>query len=1090
MTLYNWAVNKYTCLLLAVVAILPLQAWAQDDPALDQYFVANAAYNRKLYPVAVTQFQEFLQKHANHPKADLARQGLGLSQYALKQYEKAIPHFATLLAKPSLEKSIDRERLIMLQGQCMLHSTKKDEASKLFISQLNKLKKPAFKTAALAAICDIAFGKSEWPKVTEWTTKLMASNPQPDQAARGLYQRGFSFYQVANTGKAPNPNLEKITGEAITALTKVSTLNANPAWKTRAAYLLGECHTSLKQFEEAEPAFASALPGMSGNDAAECQYRLGITRFLLKKFEPSALDLEAYLKLAKPDAEGKPAPHVNEAKFYIGRCLLEREDYNKADRQFSQLAPGKDLIAAKANLWWARVYSHRDNFDRTAQILSEAVKRKQFASLAIIDDLDFDLANALMSKKEPDWKTASATLVRVEQRAKFGQMAEAMAQNATCLHKLKDFNGSLQAADRFIAKFADHELAGDARFIRAENMYLLNRGDEATKAYSQFITAHKDHANVPAAQLRIAQVHHLAGRWPQALASAGPLLAKKPEGRLFAQLSFVVGDCLFRQEKWQECIKPLEEFVAVRVKFEGKQNNKRKVTVGPNLDTALIQLAVAHDRNEQKEKALDHLLTLVNHYGAPTPHLPLALAEQGRLAYESGDLKLARTALERFMREDEASKKGNNPFKEGAPLQRPRVMYHLGWVEATEEKHEAAAEHFSKVPNTHPLGADAALQHGIALVNHSNFEVAAKHFPKMLKQFKDHEKLNLIIYYAGLSTAKQEDWKNAATYFKQFTTSYPKSENNDQALYEWAWAERGLKNDKGAVGLYEQILAKHPKSPLVIKVQSELAELNLDSGAQEQVIAQLTETMKSVKDETLKEPIRIQLASAHFKKGDYEIASGMFEKLIVDYPKSKLRASMLFQAGESRLRIKETIAARDHFAMAVKLPGTDPALAETLTMRLGETQALTSQYKEATDTYRKFLNSYGESKWLRNAQFGLGYALEKNDKPQEAVNEYVKLLTDPKKVDLWTVRGRFQTGECYFNMQQYEQAIAEFVKIEIGFKKYPSWQAKSVLEIGRVLLAQGKRDEATQRFKDVINRYGKEKAALVARQYLDELRSS
>jgi TolA-binding protein len=1089
MTIYTWAVNRSACLVLAILSIIPMPAWAQDDPALDQYFIANAAYNRKLYPVAVSQFQEFLQKHATHPKADLARRGLGLSQYALKQYEKAIPHFAALLAKPGLDKTIDREHIIMLQGQCMLHSTKKDEASQLFITQLSKLKKPAFRTAALAAICDIAFGKSEWTKVTEWSAKLLATNPQPDQAARGLYQRGFSFYQIANTGTLPSPDKEKKTGEAITALAKVAPLNANPAWTTRADYLLGECHTSLKQFDKAEPAFASALPGMKGPEAADCQYRLGITRFLLKKFEQSALDLEAYLKQAKPDAKGKPAPYVNDAKFYIGRSLLEGEDFNKADKQFSQLAPGKDLVAAKANLWWARVHSHRDNFDRAAQILAEAIKRKEFTKLEIIDDLDFDLANALMSKKEPDWKTASATLGRVEGRGKFGQMAEVIAQNATCLHKLKDFNGSLQAADRFIAKFADHELAGDARFIRAENMFLLNRGDEATKAYAQFINAHKEHANVPAAQLRIAQVHHLAGRWPQALASAGPLLAKKPGGRLFAQLSFVVGDCLFRQEKWQDCIKPLEEFVAVRVKIEGKQNNKRKVTIEPNLDTALMQLAVAHDRNEQKEKALDHLLTLVSHYGAPTPHLPLALTEQGRLAYESGDLKLARSALENFIRQDEAAKKGKNLFKEGAPAQRPRVMYHLGWIEATEEKHEAAAERFSKVPNTHPLGADAALQHGIALVNHGNFEVAAKHFPQMLNQFKDHEKLNLIIYYAGLSAAKQEDWKNAAAHFKRFTTSYPKSENNDQALYEWAWAERGLKRDKEAVGLYEQILAKYPKSPLVIKVQSELAELNLDSGAQDKVIAQLTEIMKTLKDETLKEPIRIQLASAHFKKGDYEISAVMFEKLITDYPKSKLSASMLFQAGESRLRLKETVAARDHFAKAVKLSGLEPALAETLTMRLGETQALTDQHKQAVGTYQQFLNSFRESKWLRNAQFGLGYALERIDKPQDAVNEYNKLFADPKLVDLWTVRGRFQTGECYFNMQQYEQAIATFVKVEINFKTYPSWQAKSVLEIGRILLAQGKRDDAALRFKDVINRYSKEKAAIVARQYLDELRS-
>ncbi|MEI6535935.1 MAG: tetratricopeptide repeat protein, partial [Verrucomicrobiaceae bacterium] len=87
------------------------------------------------------------------------------------------------------------------------------------------------------------------------------------------------------------------------------------------------------------------------------------------------------------------------------------------------------------------------------------------------------------------------------------------------------------------------------------------------------------------------------------------------------------------------------------------------------------------------------------------------------------------------------------------------------------------------------------------------------------------------------------------------------------------------------------------------------------------------------------------------------------------------------------------------------------------------------------------------------------------------------------------VRGRFQTGECYFNIRKYEQALAEFVNLELNYKKYPDWQAKAALEIGRVLLTQGKRDEATQSFKDVINRYSKENAAVVARQYLDEIRS-
>ena len=1060
---------------LALAGIFPaLPVPAADDPVLEPYFVANAAYNRKLYPVAVSQYREFLQKHGNHPKADLARRGLALSLYALKQYDKAMPEFAALLAKPSLEKSINRERLIMLQSQCMLSSGKHEEARKLFIEQLRNLRQPTFRHAAMAAISDVSFARSEWDKVVEWTAKLVAAKPSADQAARAYYQNGFAYYRL------DKPK------EAVAPLSKVAALDTLPEWNTRAAYLQGECHSLLKEIEKAEPAFAAALPGMPGKDGDECQYRLAITRFLLGKHEMAQADFQAYLKRAKPDKDGKPAPYVEDARYYVARCTLELEDFNQADRQFSSIARAEGKFAAKANLWWARAHTRREkpNYDRAAQILADAVKR--FNNKPEIDELDFDYANALIGSSKPDWKTAQNALARVEGRRKFGQMAEVVAQRATSLHKLKDYNSSLRSTDLFIANHKSHELLGDTRFLRGENLYLLNRGDEAAKAYTEFIQHHKAHGNVFAAKMRIAQIHHNAKRWPQALAVSGPLLAQQPEGRLFTQLAFVVGDCYFRQEKWKESTGPLEAFVDERVTVP--RPNQRKVQVGPNLDTALIQLAVAYDRLGDKEKALHHLLTLTDYYRAQeqTPHLPLALSEQGRLAYQAGDLGRARTALERFLAEDKQNK---DPFRSSAPSQRSRVHYYLGWVHATESRHVPAAESFAKVPHNDPLGPDAALQRGIALIHAENFEEAYRHFPQMLNRFREHEKLPLMVYYCGLSASKREDWGNACNYFKRVLDNHAKSEFADQALYEWAWAERERKRNKEATALYERLLKDYPSSHLVVKVQSEMAELNLDSGAQEKVIAELTATLKGVEDEKLREPIRIQLASAHYKKGDNELAATMFEKLLEDYPESTLRASMYFQAGEARFRLKETAVARDHFQAAYKIPPKDPELAETVTMRLGETQSLTGEYKSSVNTYRDFLRRFPESKWLRIAQFGHGYALENSDKPKEAINEYRKLYADLKKVDIWTVRARFQTGECYFNMQQYEQAIAEFVNVEINFKRYPDWQAKSVLEIARVLLAQEKKEEAVQRFKDVITRYGKEKSAVVARQYLDQLRS-
>ncbi|MFP6632776.1 MAG: tetratricopeptide repeat protein, partial [Planctomycetota bacterium] len=725
------------------------------------------------------------------------------------------------------------------------------------------------------------------------------------------------------------------------------------------------------------------------------------------------------------------------------------------------------------------------NYDQAAASLEPAVKKyEKFAP--INDDLRFDYANALMSRRNPDWKTAGQALGKINGEV-FGQFAEVLAQRATCYHKLKDYNTSLTLANDYLAKFKDHGMAGDTRFLRAENMFLLNQLAPAIKAYQEFQVVNKDHPNTLAAAFRVAQIYHHQEQWDQSLAAARPLLAKKPEGPLFAQLAFLVGNCHFRKEQWKECLEPLEAFVATRVQKKGKNN--QQVTADPNVDTALIQLAVAYDRTEDSIKALEHLETLTRFYPTPTPHLPLALAEQGRLAYESGDLKLARAALERFLSEAKLNKE---PFKSGASPQRLRVNYFLGWVNATEKKHEPAALHFgvvSKDPK-HALAADAALQQGLAYVHLEEFAQAAVLFPEILKRYPQHEKLQRVTYYAGLSLARQEKWGPAAGHLSKVADTWPDSKFADQALYEWAWCERKQKREAEAVKLYERFLGKYKQSSLVVKVQSELAGLNLKSGAQDMVIERLTKALSEIKDDALKEELRYQLASAHYSKGEHEKSAGMFEQLLSDYPKSKLKASMCFQAGESRYKLKETVTARGHFAEGMKVGGIQPAIAESMMMRLAEMQSATADHTGARKTYQDFIGRFPESKWRRNAQFGLAWSLENSDKPTEAIHHYAPLLDPKAPIDLWTVRARFQTGECYFNMQKYEQAVKEFLNVEIHYKKHPAWQAKGILEIGRVLLAQNKREDAKQRFKDVIIRYPKEKAAIVARQYLDQLRTN
>ena len=1050
----------------------------QKDPALDLYYLATGAYNRKLYPAAIGGFKEFLQKHGNHTKADQARQGLALSFYAQKQYAEAIPPLTALLSKTSLPKEVSRDRIILMQGQCLLRSGQKDQAREHFIKEQSRLQNPVYKASALAAICDIYFGNRDWDQVNTWATQLAKAKLSSNQAARGLYQQGFANYQL------------KKYHDAAGILEKVSPLEADVIWKTRASYLLGECYTVVKDHEKAGPAFEAALPGLKGSDKTECHYRLGVTRFILDDWTGAAEQFEAFLKSepsTRPEDQKKENPNIKESQLYIGRCLLEQGEFNEARKRLSKLTNLDGSLGARANLWFARVFSRpaNPNYDQAAASLEPAVKKYQNVT-PVNDDLRFDYANALMSRNEPDWKTAAEALGRINGGA-FGQFAEVLAQRATCYHKLGDYNNSLNLANEHITKFKDHEMAGDTRFLRAENMFLLSQGDNAIEAYREFLATHKDHSNALAAAFRIAQIHHHQGRWDQSLASAGPLLASKPEGPLFAQLAFLVGNSHFQKEQWKECLEPLEAFIATRVKKTGKNN--QRVSAEANVDTALIQLAVAYDREEDSAKALEHLETLTRFYPGTTPHLPLALAEQGRLAYEQEDLSKARQSLERFLNEDKQNK---DPFKSGAPAQRLRVNYFLGWVNATEKKHEPAVLHFGEVAKNqqHELAADAALQQGLAYIQLEQFDKAGSLFPQILQRYPKHEKLQRVTYYAGLSLARMEKWGPAAIHLRKVADAWPDSEFADQALYEWAWCERKQKKDADAAKLYERFLNKYRESSLVVKVQSELAELNLKSGEQDMVIERLTKALAAVKEEALQEDLRYQLATAHFSKGDYENSAGMFEELLIKYPDSKLRASMCFQAGESRYKLKETVIALTHFAEGMKQDNLKPVLAESMLMRLAEMQSSTADHPSAYKSYRNFINRFPESRWKRNAQFGLAWSLENSDKPGEAIRNYKPLLESDKVVDLWTVRARFQTGECYFNMQKYEEAVKEFLNVEIQYKKYPAWQAKGILEIGRVLLAQNKRGDAKERFKDVITRYPNEKAAIVARQYLDQLRTS
>lgn len=1087
----------------ALVWALPLRAQEAADPALELYYSANAAYNRALYPIAITSYTDFLNRYGTHEKAPLARYGLGLSQFALKQYDKGAVEFAKLLELNPLDPKIERDRLILLHAQCLLNSGKKDDALNRLIAAEPAMKPGVHRTGALAALADLFFSKQDWSNTILWSQKVRDSQPTPAQSIRAGYQEGFAQYKSA---KVP---------EAIAVLDKarsVAAIAEDKEWMTRIELLLSECHLATPALDKAETALQAALAGLSGREAADVQYRLATVRFAREKWAEAQADYEAFLKAIV--AESKDDPRIREAQFHVARCLMERGEKGPAEGAFGRLLDVEDEVAARAFLWRGRLYSRdagRGNrYGVAANSLAQALDKKWYQQgfpakpgetpSTIVADIDFELASARMLQDQPKWDEALALLVRIGQKKPdYRHMPAVLSQQAICQHKLGQFPASLATTTAFLNAHATDALAGDVRFLHAENMFMLEKYAEATAAYQAFLVADATHAKRLAAEFRLAQILHHQQQFEASNKLAIPLLAKAPEGELFSQLAFVVGDNHFRSGKWVECIKPFESFLAKYMVRPTQPDRPAQLTRGPNVDTALVELAVASANIDKKPDAVLYLNTLVNGYSVDSPHLPLALAELGKLQYEAGQLDAARRALETFVQLH--AEKKHVAFQK-ADDEVGRVNYYLGWVDAAQKRHVDAAEHFRiaaansrgrKGVDGTPMESDAALQQGIALIDAKEYLKAAEHLQGVVNRYGDHPHKDLVAYYAGLAYARAEKWPQAAAFFQRVVEGRPDAPFADKATYEWAWCERAQGRKPQAIERYNLFLTRYAASDLATKVQSELAELNLDAGGQDAVIAKLTAAIKEAGDPKLAFDLRYQLASAHFKKQDYESAAPMFEALIAEAKDSPLLPSILFQAGESRLALTETVPAREHYLAATLVKNVPKELAESILLRLGETQNITGQHKEAEASYRRFLGGYRESPWTRNAQYGLAFALEKQENYPQAIGEYTRLLPESgdkqPKMDKWAVQARYQIGECHFNQQEYDKAMAAFISVDTNAKGYPDWQAKAVLEMGRILLAQGKQPDALARMKEVLQRFPETKAAVVAQKYLDDLRA-
>ncbi len=1027
-----------------------VSAAQQNEEIPEQYYSANALYNRKLYTLALEEYSAFLQAHPLHEKAVRARLGLALCHYSLKNFKTAEPLFSLLCG----EKRLDNQQEIHnLHGQCLLALDRPDEAERALAWSASHGSDSIQAVRALASLIEAQYRQSKWKEVISSCKRFIeADNPDHEHIERIRFQLAVACFELDMFTQA---------GELLASMYNP---RENTPFMQHVTFLLAECSRMIGNNREAEKLYEHTAHKMEGAFTAEALYRLGLIRFGNGNHTAAFRDFK---ELIEKHGAAACAPR---ARLYQGRCLLENKEFREAERIFLSFRE-TSACYTEARLWLVRSYIRREDYARAERSIEKVLNSKGTADNQLRAELFFELANARM--EQGGFEDAAVSFGRAAQEAE-GRRAKKDAGNSVdnalaeealhletyCLHKAGRFKESLERCTEFLAKYRKSDKSGEIFFLRAENLFMGGRITEAEPVYSSFLSTFEDHFYTGSALLRLAQTRYQQKKWRPAIEALDTLGDDSNAGSLFSQALFIRGDCLFNLGEWDRAIESLDRFIA-------------RYPEEKNADAAAYRSALAHKQMSRHTIAREAFAHFLSRFPR-SAYLPSACIELGRLYYEEGKYQQARNILIRAAGSD------SDPY----------ALYYLGYVAMAENKPEEAITRFSSLADRYPghaLAPDGLLQQGIVHIRLKNHKRACVVLERFLEKYGEHGKSDEACFYLGTALARQGKNETASERFQEMLRGYPRSAFRDSALYELAWCEKKQGRKDPAEGWYRELIQSYPESRLAPEASFELAELERENGRMRRANRELEKLLASEPGDDLRERVLYRLGWNHFSGDSMSDAAHWFETMTAEFPESSRVAVALYQAGEARLKIKEYEGAYLNFRKLYD-SGYNNEYTEQALLRLGECAALTSRWKEAEGVYLTFTDHYKESKFLNSALFGRGWALENQGRYTEAVEAYAKVLARGTH-DEMSARSQFQTGECYFAMKEYGKAVKALIKVDVMYA-YPSWGSKALLETGRALELEGNINGARDRHKELIEKYPKSDAAVVARKKLSSLKGS
>jgi len=1019
-------------------------AQTDADASLRDYYSANGLLNRNLYELAAAEYRKFLSKHEDHEKAPVARYGLAVSLFRMKQYDAAAQELEPLHRRSQFEFAAEVGTIL---GQCHLAQQRHAQAAEAFESVVRSHIDHDLADDAAAGLGEALYLDGRYDDVVTVCRAFVnrwADSPLRERVEffAGLAEMAQHDYTAA---------ADRFDG----------LLKRYPTgpFAQQSSLLLAQCYHHDNAIENAIRQYRKVLEQTDSPYTADALFGLGTLLEQKGEYNEAGTVLDRLL-------EESPNGTLSEsARFHRARVWFDQGRFERALELFEAVADGDGELQDRAAYWTGKCKLRMGDDEGAAEQLSAAIER--FPESELIAEMYYDRAIALVRDGEP----AEAVRALKAYRSRFPNHAlapDALQLLAATEHQRNRFTESEQHCQEFLEQYAKHELSPSVAFLLAENGFLAEQYEEAAERYRRFLAEYPDDPQVDKATFRLGMALYRVQEYDD----AGPALVKVADGadttESFRPALLTLGDIHFQRSEWNQAGEYLGDYLSSGLDVA-------------SADDALLKLGLSRQRLGRNEEAIEAYDQLIDRF-EQSPHRLQAVFERGQ-------------ALVALDRSDEAVEAFEAVLADGGDSRfAPHALRHLAAIATQRDDFEGASKLYARTADAASeteMAADALFQSGRMLMAAKQFKAAESAFDSFLEKYGSHSSAPEARAQRAIALARQDRHTDAVAAIEQVeqqSSSDLDPELRAALTYEKAWCLRELGRTDDAAKVYRRLLEGELTDDLTVHAVVELAGIEINEKRFDEAAKVLWPLQRVLQEDAsavapqLQEQGTYRLALCEFELERHGQAAELFAQFLERFPSSSLAASASYYCGEALFKLERYERAVKHLTRASDKSSDDAVRGPSL-LRLGEALAKLQSWTDSEQAFTTYLDRFGDSPHAFQALFGVGWAREHQKRYSEAISSYRQVTAVHQGPT--AARAQFQIGECLFADKRYDEAVRALLKVDILYA-YPEWSAAALYEAGQCFEKLGKPVEARMHFNQVIEKHKETRWAQLASRRLSE----